>query len=166
MRDATENGYRAVWSIARGVGLGNWYTGGDAEPWGTMYIREPCEGLSVAQCANVLGGGAEQWGETVDTSDLQQTLWPRAAAVAERLWSPKPTEASATGPAPAWCIRNTPDGVPRGGSPYGCVNNTAAVEHRLLAFRCHLNRRGVLAAPVRNTEGRAAPPGPGGCESQ
>lgn len=26
MRDATENGYRAIWSIARGVGLGSWYT--------------------------------------------------------------------------------------------------------------------------------------------
>lgn len=60
MLDATSNGYRAVWSIARGVGLGNWYTGGDAEPWDTMYIREPCEGLSEAQCSNVLGGGAEQ----------------------------------------------------------------------------------------------------------
>jgi hexosaminidase len=38
MRDATANGYRAVWSIARGVGLGGWYTGGDAETWATMYI--------------------------------------------------------------------------------------------------------------------------------
>ena len=55
MLDATANGYRAIWSIARGVGLGSWYTGGDAEPWTTMYIREPCEGLSVEQCANVLG---------------------------------------------------------------------------------------------------------------
>lgn len=60
MLDATSNGYRAVWSIARGVGLGSWYTGGDAESWDTMYMREPCEGLSEAQCSNVLGGGAEQ----------------------------------------------------------------------------------------------------------
>jgi hexosaminidase len=169
MLDATENGYRAVWSIARGVGFGSWYTGGDAEPWETMYIREPCEGLSEAQCSNVLGGGAEQWGETVDTSDLEQTLWPRAAAVAERLWSPRPSNASATGPAPAWCIRNSPHGQPKGDSPYFCVNNTAApspVRARLEAFRCYLNRRGVLAAPVENKIGRSAPPGPGGCESQ
>merc|ERR1712028_137424 len=88
MLDATANGYRAVWSIARGVGVGGWYTDGDAESWENMYIREPCEGLSEAQCSLVLGGGAEQWGETVDVSDLEQTLWPRAAAIAERLWSP------------------------------------------------------------------------------
>ena len=66
MLDATANGYRAVWSIARGVGVGGWYTDGDAESWENMYIREPCEGLSEAQCSLVLGGGAEQWGETVD----------------------------------------------------------------------------------------------------
>jgi hypothetical protein len=27
------------------------------------------------------------WGETVDASDLEETLWPRLAAVAENLWS-------------------------------------------------------------------------------
>ena len=38
-------------------------------------------------CAFVVGGAASMWGETVDTSDLMQTVWPRAGAVGERLWS-------------------------------------------------------------------------------
>ena len=53
-----------------------------------------------------------------------------------------------------------------GRSRYYCINNTAAALPRLEAFRCYLNRRGVLAAPVLNKLGRAAPPGPGGCYGQ
>ena len=76
------------------------------------------------------------WGETVDASDLGQTVWPRLAAIAERLWSPRPAAALA-------------DALPR-------------IEY----FRCLLNRRGVRAAPVRNPKARSAPPGPGSCLEQ
>ena len=67
----------------------------------------------------------EMWGEKVDASDLAQTVWPRLAAVAERLWSP----------------RNTTD--------------AAAALPRVESFRCLLNRRGVAAAPVTNKEARS-----------
>ena len=75
-------------------------------------------------------------GETVDTSDIQQTIWPRLGAIGERLWSPR------------------------------TVNDTEAAEPRYAAFRCLLNRRGVRAAPVDNGAARSAPPGPGGCFEQ
>ena len=71
-------------------------------------------------CAkHVLGGHGEMWGETVDASDLAQTVWPRLAAISERLWSPK-----------------------------GTTDAKAALP-RIEAFRCLLNRRGISAAPPK-----------------
>jgi N-acetyl-beta-hexosaminidase len=52
-----------------------------------FYNNDPAFGLEGAQEALVLGGEAPMWGETVDASDLEETLWPRLAAVAENLWS-------------------------------------------------------------------------------
>ena len=102
-----------------------------------MYKQEPCAGVTPANCEKyVLGGGGEMWGETVDTSDIEQTIWPRLAAIAERLWSPEAT------------------------------TDIDAAAPRIAAFRCLLNRRAVAAAPVNNGRARSAPPGPGGCYTQ
>jgi hexosaminidase len=44
--------------------------------------------LTQTQKALVLGGEATLWSELVTDEILDQRLWPRAAVVAERLWSP------------------------------------------------------------------------------
>jgi hexosaminidase len=86
----------------------------------------------------VLGGETGMWGETADGSDVLQTIFPRAAAAAERQWS------------------------------YDVVTNYTApgVTERLQAFRCLLLERGIAAAPVTNIFARSAPSGPGSCLSQ
>ncbi|XP_022864551.1 beta-hexosaminidase 3 [Olea europaea var. sylvestris] len=77
------------------------------------------------------------WGEHIDASDIEQTIWPRAAAAAERLWTP---------------YNNLP-------------KDPAQVAGRLAHFRCLLNQRGVAAAPLAGP-GRAAPEEPGSCHMQ
>ena len=75
------------------------------------------------------------WGETANGSNAFQTIWPRAAAAAERQWSY--------------------DTATRSDAP--------GVLDRLQQHRCYLPERGVPAAPVGNAEARGAPAGPGSC---
>ncbi|HTW63358.1 MAG TPA: family 20 glycosylhydrolase [Bryobacteraceae bacterium] len=45
-------------------------------------------GLTSEEKARVLGGEVAAWTEFVGPENLDSRIWPRAAAVAERLWSP------------------------------------------------------------------------------
>lgn len=129
----------------------SWYLDNLDVAWKEVYSKDPCKGwfgdISDELCETlVLGGHGEMWGETVDASDLAQTIWPRLAAIGERLWSPASTD-PVTGD----------DDVPY---------IDPSTEARLLSFRCLLNSRGIAAAPVMNQDAREAPIGPDSCYNQ
>ncbi len=62
------------------------------QPASWHYAVDPLSGaardLSQQQKARILGGEACMWSEYVDAETIDSRVWPSAAAIAERLWSP------------------------------------------------------------------------------
>ncbi|KAL3654005.1 Beta-hexosaminidase 3 [Castilleja foliolosa] len=115
-----------------------WYLDHLDALWQDFYSNEPLTNITnPKQQALVLGGEVCTWAEHVDASNIEQTIWPRAAAAAERLWTPYDNLAK----------------------------DPEQVRDRLSYFRCLLNQRGVAAGPLDGF-GRAAPDEPGSCYKQ
>jgi hexosaminidase len=55
--------------------------------WRLIYSKDPYEGIPPHLQHLVIGGEAHMWGEQTDAINLDPMIWPRAAAVAEVLWS-------------------------------------------------------------------------------
>uniref|UniRef100_A0A8C5U8E1 Beta-hexosaminidase subunit alpha n=1 Tax=Malurus cyaneus samueli TaxID=2593467 RepID=A0A8C5U8E1_9PASS len=114
MANVTRAGYQALLSAP-------WYLNriSYGQDWIEAYKVEPLNFPgSPEQKALVMGGEACMWGEYVDVTNLTPRLWPRAGAVAERLWSNE------------------------------TVGNVEDAYARLAEFRCTLLRRGVQAQPL------------------
>lgn len=91
------------------------------DTWQSFYGEDPLRNttLTPEQQKLVLGGETSMWGEQVDDTDIDARIWPRASAIAERLWSP------------------------------ASVNDISEATPRLYAQRCHMVQQGVGACPIR-----------------
>nr|3S6T_A Chain A, N-acetylglucosaminidase [Ostrinia furnacalis] len=90
-----EKGYRLIMSnydaLYFDCGYGAWVGAGNnwCSPyigWQKVYDNSPAV-IALEHRDQVLGGEAALWSEQSDTSTLDGRLWPRAAALAERLWA-------------------------------------------------------------------------------
>lgn len=79
----TADGYKVIASPSS-----VWYANYLTITWQTMYTYDPTAGLSTTQASLVQGGEVCLWGETVDNTNLESVLYPRAYTASERLWSP------------------------------------------------------------------------------
>lgn len=81
----TKAGYDVILSAPWYLNLGCYAS----QDWRQYYAADPHDWAgSTEQKDHVLGGEACAWGEFIDAVNSINRVWPRAAAVAERLWSP------------------------------------------------------------------------------
>jgi hexosaminidase len=96
-RDCVIHSWRGTEAVAQAAALGfddilsNGYYVDLILPASEHYLVDPMpdpSGLTPAQRSHVLGGEATMWGEWVTPETIDSRIWPRTAAIAERLWSP------------------------------------------------------------------------------
>ena len=86
LADAARNGNRSVLSSGYYIDLNQ----SAAEHYLVDPLGDPSAAtLTPDEKARVLGGEATMWTDIVSDENLDNRVWPRTAAIAERLWSPK-----------------------------------------------------------------------------
>ena len=85
LADAAKQGYDGILSAG-------WYLD-LIQPASQHYAVDPLKGetagLSVEERKHIFGGEATMWEEIASAENIDAKLWPRLAAIAERLWSPE-----------------------------------------------------------------------------
>jgi hexosaminidase len=86
LADAARNGNRGVLSSGYYIDLNQ----SAAEHYAVDPLGDPSAvTLTPEEKARVLGGEATMWTDIVSDENLDNRVWPRTAAIAERLWSPE-----------------------------------------------------------------------------
>jgi hexosaminidase len=57
--------------------------------YGIDPLADAAQKMAPEEASRILGGEACMWAEYVNAETVDSRIWPRAAAIAERLWSPK-----------------------------------------------------------------------------
>jgi hexosaminidase len=98
-RDIVIHSWRGQKSLAQAAGQGfsgilsNGYYLDLMQHTDQHYLVDPLSGAADAlppgQKSRILGGEACEWAELITPENVDARIWPRAAAIAERLWSPQ-----------------------------------------------------------------------------
>jgi hexosaminidase len=84
LAEAARKGYDGI--------LSNGYYIDLIQPASQHYVADPLPAdstLTPEEAKHILGGEATMWGEWVTPETIDSRIWPRTAAIAERLWSPR-----------------------------------------------------------------------------
>ena len=114
MAKVTGKGLRAILSSP-------WYLNyiSYGSDWTKYYLAEPLDFYGGDEQKHlVIGGEACMWDEFVNSVNLTPRMWPRASAVAERLWSPRDTR------------------------------DTQEAKHRIQEMECRMLQRGYPVEPI------------------
>ena len=85
LAEAARNGYRGVLSSGYYIDLNQ----SAAEHYLVDPLGDSAATLTADQKSRVLGGEATMWTDIVSHENMDNRIWPRTAAIAERLWSPQ-----------------------------------------------------------------------------
>ena len=85
LAEAAKQGYRGILSHGYYLDLG-WSA---ARHYAVDPLGDAAAGLSPEEKQRILGGEACMWSEYVNAENIDSRIWPRNAAIAERLWSPQ-----------------------------------------------------------------------------